>query len=160
MWHRNQNVAARQKMYAVVISLSPRVFLLFLATVRGGQWFGPAASLEQNICQTHQRTPATGEYHMTVERSDNKELKNNRKETQLHLIFEFFSFSLRLQLRSQTWSEWRPGETPSIPPRGITWSANASHSASLMLQPSGGSSPSLGRLPTSSLLNSSTRRCT
>lgn len=58
------------------------------------------------------------------------------------------------------WSGWRPGGTPSIPPRGTTWSVNACRSASPTPQPSAVSSPSPARQPTSSLLSSLTRRYT
>lgn len=63
----------------------------------------------------------------------------------------------RWQSKSQMWSGWRPGETPSIPPRGITWSVNVCRSASRTLQQLAASSPSLARQPTSSLLSSLTR---
>ena len=77
-----------------------------------------------------------------------------------HLQTSPHFLSYRLRLKSQMWSVWGPGETPSIPPRGITWSVNACRSASPTPRLSAVSSPSPARQPTSSLLSSLTRRYT
>ena len=134
-------------------------FSLFSGPACGAQWFGFKSNL-----QPHQWTPASGKEHtpnsvLEVKEADIRWLQ----ETTIgnpHLKPGFSSLYRRLRSKSQTWSGWRPGETPSTPPRGTTWSANACRSASPTPPQSAASSPSPARRPTSSLLSSSTRRYT
>lgn len=136
------------------------LFSLFSGPACGVQWFGFKTDL-----QPHQWTPASGKEHTPdseywrLKKADVRWLQETSIRNR-HLKSVFSSLYRRLPSKSQTWSGWRPGETPSTPPRGTTWSVNACRSASPTPPQSAASSPSPARQPTSSLLSSLTRRYT